>query len=138
MSSPELWILALFFFLRPKNLLKAPRKVDFFLCGRLSAVLPEVLLMTEYRSVPDGLVRLRPGDVPAPDEGLVRTAAGRWAGGVAGAAAGAGAGGGVVIRGSIETTARGGVGAGDGAAAVGCVDFVDEDGSWEATVPFGP
>lgn len=139
-SSPELWRLALFFFFRLKSLLKAPRRVDFFLCGRLSAVLPEALLTTEYRSVLGGLVRLCPGDVPVPDEGLVRTAACCWAGGVAGVFVDvdAGAGVGVAIRGGVEDTAGAGACAGAGAGSMGCVDFIDEEGSWEVATPFTP
>src|SRR5690349_16866287 len=86
-SPPELW-LPVFFFFRPKSLLRAPRRVDFLRCGRFSAVLPEALLTIEYRSVLEGLARLCPGDVPEPDEGLVRAGAGCAAAGVAGAGAG--------------------------------------------------
>lgn len=54
------------FFRRPKSLLKAPRKVDFFRCGvpLLLSVACVASLTTEYRTVLDGSALLWPWGGP--------------------------------------------------------------------------
>lgn len=60
-ASSEPRLLAFFFFLRPNNLLKVERKVDFFRCGAASRSASVLLLTLEYRNVLVLVLRCRAG-----------------------------------------------------------------------------